>query len=188
MSTDPDQLAEKPVAYTITLRPLTSAAPVEVRLRRALKVLLKEFALKCIAVAEMTSPETKENQRKPKGGQPAAAKPAVQAFPAEREHQCATESELQKVSVSPAHQGKIETVAKKIESIEIQGPKPSVPASHQCDLQASARSAAANENLVKLVIGGRRTIVSVSRLETRENRKKPGKTETTQPAEQRGSR
>jgi hypothetical protein len=53
---------ERPQAVQLTLRPLARDAPPMVRLRIALKVLLRCFGLKCAAIEEMPIPETTMTQ------------------------------------------------------------------------------------------------------------------------------
>jgi hypothetical protein len=42
--------------FTITLRPVPSDIPVEIRLRRALKILLRSCDLRCVAIEQAANP------------------------------------------------------------------------------------------------------------------------------------
>jgi hypothetical protein len=44
-----------PGDYVLTLRPLAGPVPVRLRLRRALKCLLRAFGLRCVAIREVRS-------------------------------------------------------------------------------------------------------------------------------------
>jgi len=48
--------------WTITVRPLPGGPPAEVRIRRLLKTMLRQFGLRCVDV-QVTSPDAEE--RKP---------------------------------------------------------------------------------------------------------------------------
>jgi hypothetical protein len=49
-------VADQQPHYRLTLRPLPSAYPPVIRLRRALKWLLRSFGLECVDVREVSPP------------------------------------------------------------------------------------------------------------------------------------
>jgi hypothetical protein len=44
----------------VTLRPLKSGVPADVRLRRALKCLLRAFGFRCLAVEDVPRPQSRK--------------------------------------------------------------------------------------------------------------------------------
>ena len=63
--------------YRVTLRTVPRAGPAELRLRRALKVLLRAFGLKCVSVEEVPPPSDPAPAAPP-APDPAPSRPGVQ--------------------------------------------------------------------------------------------------------------